>query len=408
MVGITLYQEWKSEKAVEALRSLSSPRALVVRDGVEVRIAGNEVVPGDLLIVSEGDRIAADAVLQSSPFLKVDESILTGESIAVEKATIALASSAQIDAPQSRLYSGTLVVAGHGYALVTETGRKTQIGKIGQSLAQKKDQDQTLLQRELGKLARIFGFAGIGVSLLIVLIYGMTQRSWLQGLLAGLSIAMSLLPEEFPVILTVFLAMGAWRISKANVLTRRISATESLGSITVLCVDKTGTLTKNQMEVGALDVEGKTVFLREGITTAFGTQHEALLRCAALASPANAFDPMEKAIRKTFEERLPAESPEQSEWQIVREYPLSSQLLAVTIAWKTPRSQTVLLASKGAPEAILRLCRIQGSEAQRVLAQVQRLAEQGLRVLGVATHELQVQRLSRLARPRAPGSPTGA
>jgi Ca2+-transporting ATPase len=381
VLAITLYQEWKSERAIEALRDLSSPRALVIRDGAHVRIAGKDVVPGDLLVVSEGDRIAADATLASSRHLRVDESLLTGESLSVTKTALDGGDPAPMrPAPaESRLFAGTLAVAGHGIGRVVATGAKTQMGRIGQSLQAAGADDQTRLQKELARLIRVFGIVGVAFSLLIVVTYGLTRGDWPQGLLVGLATAMSLLPEEFPVVLAVFLAMGAWRISKARVLTRRISATESLGSITVLCVDKTGTLTRNQMQVRVLEADdGQALTLEPGLR--LGAPYSALIEHGALACPVDPFDPMEKAIRAA----APASS---AALELIREYPLSSQLLAMTLVWKPEGSGPLRVAAKGAPEAILELCRIAEAERRAILDRVQALASQGLRVLGVARAE---------------------
>lgn len=389
VLALTLYQEWKSERAVEALRDLSSPRALVIREGVETRIAGREVVSGDLLVVSEGDRIAADAVLVDSSLLKVDESLLTGESFPTTKEPVQEGADLLEAKDESRLFAGTLAVAGRGLAQVIAIGPLTQMGRIGQSLQAKKSEDQTLLQKELGQLVRTYGFLGVGFSLLITVIYGFTRGDWPQGVLAGLSTAMSLLPEEFPVILTVFLAMGAWRISKARVLTRRLSATESLGSITVLCVDKTGTLTKNLMEVRALDCNGEIQSLAADSAPQLAPSFRLISELAALASHPEPFDPMEKAIHTLFKSQNNPDSNNSPQGVLVREYPFSRNLLAMTCVWKSRDSTQLNVATKGAPEAILDLCSGSAPNRAQILERVQHLANNGLRVLAVAraTHQ---------------------
>jgi Ca2+-transporting ATPase len=253
VMGLTLYQERKTEHALDALRDLSSPRALVVRDGRERRISGREVVPGDILVISEGDRVPADAVLLSCLNLSVDESLLTGESVPVRK------TDDELDGKERRpggddlplIFSGTLVVQGQGIARVIATGIKTEIGKIGKVL-QSVEPEVTLLQRETGRWVHHLAIVGLSLCLLVVIFYSLTHGDWLNGLLAGVTLAMATLPEELPVVLTIFLALGAWRISKKQVLTRRMPAIETLGSATVLCVDKTGTLTMNRMTVSKL------------------------------------------------------------------------------------------------------------------------------------------------------------
>ncbi|MDE2310210.1 MAG: HAD-IC family P-type ATPase, partial [Betaproteobacteria bacterium] len=267
VMGITIYQEHKTERVLEALRDLTSPRALVLRDGVEQRIAGREVVRGDILILAEGDRVAADAVLISCNDFAADESLLTGESVAVRKVgqpgTHELQPPGGDDLPF--VYSGTLVVAGRGMARVLATGAHTEIGKIGKAL-QELDSGTTPLQQEIGRLVRKLAILGVLLSLLLLVIYGFTRGDWLHGLLSGITLAMSILPEEYPVVLTVFMAMGAWRISKHRVLTRRVPTVEALGSATVLCVDKTGTLTQNRMVVRQLIADGAPFVVDESPT----------------------------------------------------------------------------------------------------------------------------------------------
>jgi len=243
VIGISLYQAQKTEHALQALRDLSSPRALVVRDGLARRIPGREVVRGDLMMLREGDRVPADGGIISATNLAVDESLLTGESISVEK-----------NGQDARVYSGTLIVRGAGAARVQATGVQTELGKIGATLS-RLDAGRTALQSEVDNVVRILAVAGVAVCAIVAVAYSLQQHRWLDGVLAGLTVAISMVPEEFPVVLTVFLALGAWRISRNRVLTRRIPAIEALGSATVLCVDKTGTLTMNRMAVSAIAVD---------------------------------------------------------------------------------------------------------------------------------------------------------
>jgi Ca2+-transporting ATPase len=385
VVSITLYQEVKSERALEALRDLSSPRALVIREGVTRRIPGREVVPGDLVRVAEGDRVPADAVLLSTTHLSVDESLLTGESFAVTKTadTSFRLESSQAPAPQCHLFSGTLVIGGQGLAAVLSTGAKTELGKIGRSLETVK-KTPTPLQLEVNRMIRVFGMLGVSFSIAIALVYGMTRGDWPKGILAGLAAAMSLLPEEFPVVMTVFLAMGAWRISRKNVLTRRVAAIEALGSVSVLCVDKTGTLTQNRMSVRNLEADGRRVDLM--VDSDLEPRFTELLEIASLACHENPFDPMEKAILEAqtrFGQSKENTSPRERRMQ----YPLSSGLLAMSCVWKLNAQETLTITTKGAPEAILQLCHFGRIETQTVLSQVQQLASRGLRVLAVARGE---------------------
>ena len=250
IIGITFYQERKTERTLEALRDLSSPRALVIRDGEQKRIVGREVVNGDILLLNEGDRVPADAVVLSCSDFSVDESLLTGESVQVRKA--AGNSSIEMGRPGGDdlpfIFSGTLVVRGQGIAEVKHIGIYTEMGKIGKTL-QTVEQEDTPLQKETRRLVRNLAIIGLGISLLVVIIYAITRGDWLHGFLAGITLGMAILPEEFPVVLTIFMALGAWRISQERVLTRRAPAVETMGATSVLCVDKTGTLTLNRMSV---------------------------------------------------------------------------------------------------------------------------------------------------------------
>jgi Ca2+-transporting ATPase len=387
VMGITIVQERRTEHALEALRDLSSPRALVIRDGHERRIAGREVVPGDILVVAEGDRIPADALLRLGTNLSVDESLLSGESVPVRK--MASTQVQVLEAPGGddlpSLFSGSLVTAGQGVAEVLATGLRTELGKIGKAL-QEVEPESTFLQKETGRLVKILAFVGLGACALMVILYATTRggglQVWKQGLLAGITLAMAILPEEFPVILTVFMALGAWRISRSRVLTRRLPAIESLGSATVLCVDKTGTLTLNQMTLRQLEVAGQCRTLDEA-GPALGEPDLDLLESAILASRRDPFDPMERALQQAGKRWLKGTGRLHPDWSLVREYPLAPDLLAVTQAWSSD-PQHVMVATKGAPEAVLDLCHLSAEQQSQIEVRVEALAAQGLRVLGVA------------------------
>ena len=378
-IVVTVVQETRTERVLEALRDLTSPRALVIRDGVRKRIAGREVVRGDLIVLSEGDRVPADAVLRRATDLHTDESLLTGESAPVRKVPCAGAADAPTRPGGDDLpfvFSGALVVRGLGIAEVTAIGMHSEIGRIGHSL-RTLTTEPPRLQAQTKKLVRLFAVAGGGVTVLAVILYGLFRGGWLDAVLAGIALGMSMLPEEFPVVLAVFLAMGAWRISRAHVLTRRASAIETLGSATVLCTDKTGTLTLNRMSIAELR-------LKDGSVHAIGNGSAAspalaeLLRFGILASAPEPFDPMEKAFHELG-----------SRWDVktmgvvlVRAYGLRPELLAVTHVWQD--RQGFVVASKGAPEAIARLCRGGAEELAEIRATVDAMAAEGLRVLGVA------------------------
>ena len=387
IMGITIVQERRTEHALEALRDLSSPRALVIRDGKQIRIAGREVVPGDIAIVAEGDRVPADALLRSGINLSVDESLLTGESVPVRKAASTEAKT--LDAPGgddlASLFSGTLVTAGQGVVEIVTTGLQTELGKIGKAL-QEVVPETTFLQRETARLVRILAWVGLSACALVVVAYALTRGGgvavWKQGLLAGITLAMAILPEEFPVILTVFMALGAWRISRSRVLTRRMPAIESLGSATVLCVDKTGTLTLNQMTLKCLDVEGGSEDLAAAGAELPQSVHE-LLEYAILASRKDPFDPMERALHEAGKHWLMETDHLHPDWSLAKEFPLAPDLLAVSQAW-TSGAGEIIVATKGAPEAVADLCHLPEEPRARIKERVLALASQGLRVLSVA------------------------
>ena len=393
-MGITFYQENRTERALEALRDLSSPRALVIRDGVQKRIAGREVARGDMLMLAEGDRVPADAALLWSLNLSVDESLLTGESVPVRKVTwdnrtetMAMVRPGGDDLPF--VYSGTMVVQGQGIAEVQATGLNTELGKIGKAL-QTVEAEETSLHRETGRLVRTLAIMGLAFCLTVVILYGLTRGDWLNGLLAGITLAMSLLPEEFPVVLTIFLALGAWRIAQNKVLTRRMPAVETLGSATVLCVDKTGTLTLNRMSVSRLFAAGSVFSIPHHTTGQQNNDHllpeafHELVEYSILASQQDPFDPMEKAMRQLGELYLAQTEHIHRDWTLVREYPLSPVLLAISHVWKSPASETYVIAAKGAPEAIMDLCHLDETQKEELSRQIINMADDGLRVLGVA------------------------
>ncbi len=382
-VLLTVLQESRSERVLEALRDLSSPRALVIRDAVRLRIAGREVVRDDLLVLEEGDRIAADAILVQSSDLQVDESLLTGESLPVGKA-VPVSAAEQDGAPrpggegQPYVYSGSLVVRGSAVARVVATGARTEIGKIGQSL-QALDVEAPRLRQETSRLVVWFAAVGALAAGLVVLLYGLLRGEWLEAVLAGIAIGMSLLPEEFPVVLAVFMAMGAWRIGKVGVLTRRAAAIETLGSATVLCTDKTGTLTENRMALAEVWLPSCQAFRLEqgnGVPESF----RALIETATLASAVHPSDPMELALHKARDSFAQAAAPAA---QPLYRYGLRPDLPAMSNIW--PDGEQLMICAKGAPEAVIRLCRLSGEAADAVFAAVEQMAAAGIRVLAVAT-----------------------
>jgi len=399
-VALTLYQEGKTERAIDALRDLTSPRALVIRDGVPQRIAGRDVVRADLLKLSEGDRVPADALLVFADGIRADESLLTGESVPVGKRVAQPDELAKAAAPtepsrvapggddQPMVYAGTLIVQGHALARVTATGARSEIGRIGTALGTV-EKEHSPLQKQTARLVRNLALLALALSLALVLVHGLLKGDWLQALLAGIALAMAMLPEEYPVVLTVFPALGARRLSKEGVLTRRINAIETLGATTVLCSDKTGTLTENRMTVthlvaGGVALEDRLVLgpvTDETLPEAF----HALVEVAILASVVDPFDPMERAFHQLGARFLANTEHLHHDWRLVQTYALSPALRAMSHVWAAAAdagAQTV--AAKGAPEAVMDLCHLDDAKKARIASAVDELAAAGLRVLAVA------------------------
>jgi len=387
IVTLTVSQQHKSERVLEALRDLSSPRALVIRDGKQQRISGREVVQGDLLLLTEGGRVAADAVLLSCNDLLADESMLTGESVPVRKHPgNADATALQPGGDdQPFVYAGTVLVQGSGIGLVTATGKSSAIGQIGESLQDTRSGTSPLRIQTDRLVRRLAIFAG-ALCLLLVLTYGISRGHWLDALLAGVSLAMASLPEEFPVILSVFMALGAWRISRRDVLTRRLNAIETLGATTVLCTDKTGTLTENRMVIRELYSSGQ--MLQVDSHSPLPEPWHELVEFGILASERDPFDPMERALHELGLRTLSGSEHLHEAWQLVHEYSLSPELAAMSHVWQGDGQEHHMVAAKGAPEAIIDLCHLPDAQAASIALIAAEMADQGLRVLGVARAEL--------------------
>jgi Ca2+-transporting ATPase len=382
IIGITIFQHRKTEKALEALKMLASPRALVIRNGEEIRISGREVVRDDIIILNEGDRIPADATLLETTHLLVDESILTGESLPVNKNSQGLDVK---DDEATHLYSGTLVVQGSGIAKVNTIGAQTRFGKIGLSLSGIVDQ-QTRLQQEMKIFIRTLSIIGVILCITVFLLYYFTRGHFISSLLYGLAAAMAILPEEFPVVFTVFLALGAWRLSKKNVLTRKSSSIENLGAATVLCSDKTGTITQQKMVLTKLYSENG--FIDE---SAFSSQHELFHRvitASLYASHQHQPDALEQAIIDVYHKIISQSLPE---FNVIKEFAFNRESMSMTNIITINSDEKIMAYIKGAPEVIIKRCKLNIEEKKKYIDAFENLALNGYRVLGVAKSKINTQ-----------------
>lgn len=370
IIGVTIAQEQRTERALEALRDLSSPRALVLREGVETRIAGREVVVGDVLLLAEGDRVPADARVLEFHELSADESMLTGESVSVPKLSM-----------EALVYAGTMIVRGQGMAEVIATGKTTRLGSIGKAL-EEIDPEASPLHQQVKQLTLRIAVIALVLCVGLALLYVLQTGDWLEGVLSGITLAMAALPQEFPVIMIVFFALGARRIAQHRVLTRNLNAVETLGKTTVLCVDKTGTLTENRMKVASLTIDGHTL-ATDGLS-ALPAAYNELVRFIVLASEIEPHDPMEHAFHDFARQHLHDALRPYQDWRLAREYELSAELMAMTHAWAEAQRAHYVVAAKGAPEAIVALCHLPDAQRRLVEAEAMALAAQGLRVLAVA------------------------
>lgn len=379
IMGMTAFQERRTDNALAALRDMSSPRAVVIRGGEALRIAGRDVVREDVLLLAEGDRIPADGLLIDAHELATNESMLTGESESVMKKS------------GDKVYAGTLVVAGQGVVQVTATAHHTEMGRIGKSL-ESIAITPSPLREEMGRLTRRLATFSIELSCGLVLLFWLLRGGWLDALLAGIALAMSLLPQEFAVIMIIFMAMAARRLAAQKVLTRRLNSIETLGETSVLCVDKTGTLTENRMRVAALCAGNQAIdvsqplsgFLSGSLSASLPDTHLELLEYAILASEIAPHDPMEQAFHRMAGAHLSDTNRLHPDWRLAREYELSPQLLAMTHLWQSGVGLHDVVAAKGAPEAVAELCALSENLHDEIATQAAAMADQGLRVLGVA------------------------
>jgi ATPase, P-type (transporting), HAD superfamily, subfamily IC len=362
VTAISIYQEMRSSKALEALRQLTSPKVRTIRNGKEEEIYSVELVPGDLILLSEGEKVPADAQIISANDLTVNEAILTGESFAVSRMKDDIIS------------QGTILNSGSCKAIVSATGNLTRLGQIGVSIAQENN-EKTPMKLQIDKLVRRLALFGICAFLLITILNYTNTGNWIQSLLFGFTLAMAVIPEEIPLAFSSFMALGAYHMSRRGIITRNALTLENLGSITTLCLDKTGTITRNEMAVHFVyDFEQDLLIDLEK----HGTGNTEVLYYAKLASEQDPFDEMEKAIIKAFRSSGRIDPVLSMQF----EYPLEGKPPMMTHVYRYGDIQ--LVAGKGAAERIIAVCDLKEKDRQRIDQVLQQLAEQGYRVMGVA------------------------
>ena len=367
IILITFFQHQRSEKALKALKKLSSPVSTVLREEGEIKIKSDEVVVNDILILFEGDQVSADAIILETEHLLVNESALTGESFPVLK------SSDPVN-KNNLVFSGSFIMQGHAKAIVTAVGNASQIGKTGTSLATIKPENSRL-QKEMKVLVRNLFIAGILLSIIVIAVFYITKGNLLYATLTGLSAAMAILPEEFPVVLTVFLTMGAWKLAKINVLIRNPASVENLGATTFLCTDKTGTITENKMELTACCINNEVIYKNEFKDKSMELKE--ILNIAFSACPEFTNDPMDKAIKEVYVNFFQQPLPQYA----IKEFTFNKDALSVT---RVLKNENFIACVKGAPEKILERCKLNEIEFKQHLNNLDLLSKKGLRVLGVA------------------------
>jgi P-type Ca2+ transporter type 2C len=365
--AISLYQDSRSRVALEKLKSLSQPFSKVIRNSKIIEINSDELVVGDKLIVEEGIAIAADGVIIQSNDFSVDESILTGESLPVYKDPLK---------SDNLIFRGTTVSSGLAVATVTLIGNNTRFGKISrriESIAEEKSP----LEKQIGNFVKKMVVTGIVIFLLVWMINFLRSEQILDSLLKALTLAMSILPEEIPVAFTTFMALGTWRLMKIGVIVKQMKTVETLGSATVICIDKTGTITENRMQLAKLFTfsTGKISDPSE-----MSAEQAELIRIAMWASEPLPFDPMEKVLHRAYSENF--ECDERVSYRIVHEYPLNGKPPMMTHVFQNKEGKRII-AAKGAPEALIAVSDLTVDEKDSITNAVLKMASEGYRLLGV-------------------------
>ena len=367
--GISMYQDSRSQNALEKLKDLSQPKSKVVRSGNVEEIKSEDLVLGDSLLVEEGTSISADGVIEHSNDFSVNESILTGESFAVEK------DKTQKD---NLIFQGTAVATGLAIATITAVGSETQLGKIGKSIQGIKE-EKTPLESQISSFVKNMAIIGLVVFFVVWGINYFNSYELMDSLLNALTLAMSILPQEIPVAFTTFMALGAWRMMKKGIVVKQMKTVETLGSATVICTDKTGTITKNKMTLAKLFVL-KTNTISEA-ETLINDDEKNLIRIAMWASEPMPFDPMEIALHDAYAKAFLTN--ERLQYSLIHEYPLGGTPPMMTHVFEDKLGQRIV-ATKGAVEALIKVCNLSDSEIQQIHESINILTSNGYRVLGVA------------------------
>jgi Ca2+-transporting ATPase len=372
IIGIDVMQEWKTDKTLKALRDLSAPHITVIRDGKEILINSEDLVPRDLMLISEGVKIPADGEIISCNDLCVDESSLTGEAEGVWKTSIDK-NEKDVKDNKDYCYAGTLVTQGNATVIVDKIGTMTEYGKIGVNIATTVE-SKTPLQKQTGKLVKLCaGIAAVLFILVCIVTFAnlsghIFKDRIIESILSGITLAMAMIPEEFPVILTVFLSMGAWRLAKKQSLVRRLPSVETLGAVSVLCVDKTGTITMNKMTVQD--------------TWVLNDNKNGLCKIMGMACETEAYDPMEKAMLR-YCECLKIRREYLFSGTLLTEYPFTNETKMMGHVWK--REGEIIIASKGSAEKILTICNLSPIEREKIEEKILEMSSKGLRVIAVGS-----------------------
>lgn len=373
IISIDVIQEWKTDKTLTALKDLSAPHITVIRDGEKKIISSSDLVPGDVMLIYEGVKIPADGIIVRCADLCVDESSLTGEAEGVWKVTAENCEPSEDYWRKDCCYAGTLITQGTATVVVEKTGEKTEYGKIGAGVASAETED-TPLQKQTAKLVKTCALIAAVLFVLVGIFTWMdipdhTFKARLtESILSGVTLAMAMIPEEFPVILTVFLSMGAWRLAKQHSLVRKLPSVETLGEVSVLCVDKTGTITMNQMEVQEL--------------WSVGCAESEMVEIMGMGCETEAYDPMEKAMLRCCESKgITREMLFDNEF--IREYAFTNEAKMMGHVWL--KNSKIVIAAKGSPESIVSICELTDKERDEVLERSRNLSSKGLRVIAVAS-----------------------